>query len=101
MGSGVTSPERQQEILKILFDRKITKVKSEDNLQIEVKERLFGVEYRKENLQGNVKVEVRKIDNHNCHDLYFQFDLAMYSFILITALICFVLQFVNLGPFCT
>ena len=60
MGSGMTSPGRQQKIFKLLFDRKTTKVKIEDNLQIEVKRRLFGVEYQKENLQGNVKVEVRK-----------------------------------------
>ena len=56
MCSGKTSPERQQQIFNLLFDRKTTQVKSEDNLQLVVRKRLFGVEYQKENLQGSVKV---------------------------------------------
>ena len=56
MCSGKTSPERQQKIFNLLFDRKTTQVKSEDNLQLVVRKRLFRVEYQKENLQGSVKV---------------------------------------------
>ena len=55
MCSEKKSPERQQQIFNLLFDRKTTQVKSEDNLLV-VRKRLFGVEYQKENLQGSVKV---------------------------------------------
>ena len=54
--------ERQQEHFKLLFDRKTTQVKSEDNLQIVVKKRLFGEEYQKENVQGNVTVRKKPLE---------------------------------------